>query len=112
MLVPKSRCVLVSTGALAPIVGQDRVAVVWDEDDVFDGIYSHVWTETGKDGIGVSARIDTLTMAQTQTLVDEARRVRPTEYHDARHGKAQDAARPNRPDQRWAGYAGRTRRNA
>ena len=37
------------------------------------------------------------------------------EYHDARHDSfkgARQAARPNRPGQRWAGMAGRARRNA
>jgi hypothetical protein len=47
-----------------------------------------------------------------ETIVVAHIRTTRATYTEARHGRAKDAARPSKPDQRWAGYAGRARRSA
>lgn len=89
---------------LAAAVGEMTVHVETNE----DGLVLDVYRDT-EDGFELLNLVPALT-AEIQAIVRRQR----GDYANARHamGPTRDAARPNRPGQRWAGFAGRARRRA
>jgi hypothetical protein len=88
------------------ILGADRLTVYYEA--LVEGAIVHGARRADDSDVSLTNELrDTL-----ETIVVAHLRSARATYTEARHGKAKDAARPNRPDQRWAGYAGRARRSA
>lgn len=91
--------------SLAEAFGAPR-ALVYYEELVEGAIVHSVWDGERK------IRLTDAQRAGIEVMVVEHMRATRSTYTEARHGKARDAARPNRPDQRWAGMKARARRSA